>query len=77
MIAGLEWADVCRDFAVRCGWTPHQVLFEQTLAQFLLVWCGGDGRSGGHDPDAVRDRINRRRAEKGLPPMKPAPKGRR
>lgn len=55
-----------------CGWTAEQVLFGQTMAQFLVVWCG-PGKAE-HDPDRVRDRINRLRAKKGLPPMRPAPK---
>lgn len=52
-----------------CGWTAEQVLFGQTMAQFLCVWCG-PGKAD-HDPDRVRDRINRLRAKKGLPPMQP------
>lgn len=47
-----------------------------TWAEFYVLWCGGGGerRTGGHDPDRLRAQINRRRAAKGLPPMKPAPK---
>lgn len=68
MIDGLPWGEVLRDFARTCGWTADQVLFGHTLGQFLGVWCQttGDG-----DPDRIKDRINRLRAKKGLPPMKP------
>lgn len=66
---GLAWPQLLRDFARHCGWLPDQVLFGQTLGQFLLAWCPPGG--GGHDPDAVRAGINKRRAKKGLPPMKP------
>lgn len=66
----MPWAQVCRDFAKHCGWTAEQVLEGQTFAQFLFVWCGPGGASPGHDPDAVRRKVNRRRAALGLPPMK-------
>lgn len=41
-----------------------------TFAEFVLVWCGGGQRRAAHDPDAVRNKINRQRAERGLPPMR-------
>lgn len=43
-----------------------------TLAEFYTLWLDGAAR-GRHDPGRLRDQINRRRAAKGLPPMKPAP----
>lgn len=59
-----------RRFANTCGWTPRDVLEGHTFAEFLFLWAGGAGARG-HDPDAVRNKINKLRAKKGLPPMKP------
>lgn len=42
------------------------------LAEFYAVWLGGGERRGEHNPGKLREQINRRRAAKGLPPMKPA-----
>jgi hypothetical protein len=51
------------------------VLDGHTLGEFYAVWLGGGTVRRSHDPDAVRDKINRLRAAKGLPPMKAAPQG--
>lgn len=62
------------DFAKHLYWPTSQVL-DMTWAEFVVVWCGaGGGRRAEHDPNRLRDQINRRRAAKGLQPMKPAPK---
>jgi hypothetical protein len=66
---------VLQDFAKHLHWTTAQVLDGHTWAEFVIVWCGGSQRRAQHDPDAIRNKINKRRAELGLPPMKPAPKG--
>jgi hypothetical protein len=62
-----------QDFARYLHWTPADVLDGMTFAEFYTLWCAGGGRAGGHDPDRLRAQINRRRAAKGLKPMKPAP----
>lgn len=60
-----------KDFARYLHWTPDEVLDGHTFAEFVAVWCDGGGARKPHDPDAVRNKINRLRAAKGLPPMKP------
>lgn len=42
-----------------------------TWGEFVTLWCGGAGARTEHNPGKLRDQINRRRAAKGLPPMKP------
>lgn len=75
----LPWADILRDFAAKVYWTAEQVLDGMTWAEMYHVWFGG-GRvrlSAQEGADRLRDQINRKRAEKGLPPMKPAPKAKK
>jgi hypothetical protein len=45
-----------------------------TWAEFVWVWLGGSGRklSAHEGGGTLKDQINRRRAAKGLAPMKPA-----
>lgn len=72
----LPWAQTLREFASRLHWTPAQVLDGMTWAELYHVWFGGgtERLSAEEGADRLRDQINRRRAAKGLPPMKPQPK---
>jgi hypothetical protein len=67
---------VLQDFARYLHWSAADVLDGMSWAEFVTVWCGAGGgeRRGQHDPDRLRAQINRRRAAKGLPPMKPNPR---
>jgi hypothetical protein len=62
-----------RDLARHCHLTPADVLDGHSFAEFYLVWCAGETRKP-HSPGAVRDKINRLRAAKGLPPVTDTPK---
>lgn len=67
-----------RDFAARVQWTAANVLDGHTWAEFYVTWLGGSGLKAGAEVNGdLKDQINRRRAAKGLPPMKPQPKPRR
>lgn len=66
-----------RDFAAHLHWDAARVLDGHTWGEFWLLWCGGGTRRAQHDPEARRNRINKRRAELGLPPMKPDPTAKR
>jgi hypothetical protein len=46
------------------------VLDGMTFAEFYTVWLGGGQTRGAHDPGKLREQLNRRRAAKGLPPVK-------
>jgi hypothetical protein len=43
-----------------------------SFAVFHAVWLDGGATRGEHNPSRLRDQINRRRAAKGLPPMRKA-----
>jgi hypothetical protein len=73
-VTGLPWTETFRDFAQLYRYTPRDVLEGMTFGQFFAVWCDGGNSRAEHDPDRLRNQINRRRAAKNLPPMKPAPK---
>lgn len=75
----MPWAQLLRDFAARLHWTAGDVLDGTTWAELYYVWLGGSGlRVGADEGNAdLKAQINRRRAAKGLPPMKPAPKAKR
>jgi len=51
-------------------WSAADVLDGMSWAEFYVLWCGGGGRRE-HDPAALREQINRRRAKQNKPPMKP------
>ncbi len=67
----MDWPDLFRSFAKTYFWTPKQSLHDMTFAQLYWVWFKAAGRAE-HNPTAIRDKINRLRAAKGLPPMRPA-----
>lgn len=53
---------------------PNEALDETPLLRLWpFLYPGGQMRRP-YDPDRVRQEINRRRAAKGLPPMKPNPR---
>ncbi len=67
-----------RDFAARVQWTAADVLDGHTWAEFYQVWLGGSGLKVGSEANGdLKAQINKRRAAKGLAPMKPQPKGKR
>lgn len=65
-----------KDFAARVQWTAADVLDGHTWADFYHTWLGGSGLKVGADEGnlTLKDQINRRRAAKGLPPMRKQPK---
>lgn len=75
----LPWAQTLRDFAAKLNWTPAQVLDGMVWAELYYVWFGGSAvrLSAEEGADKLRAQINRKRAEKGLAPMKPQPKKKR
>ena len=70
----MDWADFIRKLGGMFGWTAGDVLDGMTFAEFWAVCLNSGERAAPHSPGAMRDKINRLRAAKGLPPMKPAPK---
>jgi len=71
------WVDTLRDLARYSHLSTRDVLEGQTFAQFVAIWCQSPRTSAGLDMDTLKQQINKRRAALGLPPMKPAPKGKR
>lgn len=67
-----RWADSIREFTRSCGLTTREILEGQTFSQFFAVWVRAPLTSDGLDMGALKKQINAKRAEKGLPPMKPA-----
>ncbi len=53
---------------------PAEFLDGHTFAEFYLLWCSAGETRKPHSPNAVRDKINRLRAARGLPPMTDPPK---
>ena len=61
-----------KDFARHLHWDAARVLDGHTLAEFWSLWCDGGNKRQLHNSNALREQINRKRAAKGLPPMKAA-----
>ncbi len=53
--------------------SARDVMEGQSFGQFVAVWFKGPSSSTGLDLDSLKAQINKRRAAKGLPPMKPDP----
>lgn len=77
---GFDWVACWRTYAREFGWTPDEIMDRMTFARFYAFAFAnqkftltGAGQATATMED-LRDQINRRRAEKGLPPMKPTPK---
>lgn len=75
-----DWVGYARAMQERHHWTTRQTMEGQTFTQLVAVLVGEQkltvtkpGQEAGSMID-LREQINRRRAAKGLPPMKPAPK---
>ena len=71
MIVSLDWPAILRKFAELYHWHPNTVLDETPCCR-LWPFLFPNGVRRPYDPERVKNEINRRRAAKGLPPMKPA-----
>jgi hypothetical protein len=67
----LPWPEILRRCATEHHWTPRQVLEEHTIVQLLVILGIGFEVRRPVSWDRLRERVNRRRLEKGLPPLVP------
>lgn len=76
MIVSLDWGSICKQFAEKYHWLPGDVADRLTVGALVAVWgVGAAGRSREalrpYNAEEVREHVNRRRAEKGKPPLTP------
>lgn len=66
-----DWPAITLGLASRFHWHPNQVMDDTSLKRLWPFLFAGGQTTTPHDPDRLRAKINRLRAAKGLPPMKP------
>jgi hypothetical protein len=64
----MPWPEIVKDFAKHFHWTVSDLLDGMTVAEFWIIACASGEQKIRHDPGAIRAKIDRERAKKGLPP---------
>jgi hypothetical protein len=75
-VSEFDWVGCWRSYATAYHWTPAGIMDGFSFEQFYRFAFGQQKttltKAGEAAMADLRDQINRRRAAKGLPPMKPA-----
>lgn len=71
--AALDWDVVTVSLAERFHWHPNLILDETSIAR-LWPFLGAKSQAAPLDKDRLRERVNRNRARRGMPPLPPGDK---
>jgi hypothetical protein len=69
LIRGLDWSAICLTLAKEYHWHPDQVLETPLRRIWPFLFKQQQRRSRPYDHKRVRERVNRNRARRGMPPL--------